>query len=134
MKTIKVKKSIDFSESSKLLIHIGNKKLHIKGFESFSLPVNPGEEVYASHLWTGSNRISYDQIKDGDLFLIRPRLGKQFAFINLVIFMICFVIFHFTKSRWSFFPLLPTVMYAGLYITILKNKYLIIELIKQELT
>jgi len=134
MKTIKIRKSIDFSENSKLLVHIGGKKIHIKGFESFSLPVNEGEEIYATHLWTSSNKISYEQIKNGDLFLIRPRLGKQFAFINLVIFLICFAIFYFTKSRWSFLPLLPTVLYAGLYITVLKNKYLIIDLIKQELT
>jgi len=134
MKTIKIRKSIDFSENSRILLYIGGKKIHLKGFESFSLPVNPGEEIYATHLWTGSNNISYDHIEDGDMFLVRPRLGKQFAFINLIIFMICFAIFYFTRWRWSFVPLLPTVLYAGLYITILRNRYLIIELIKQELT
>jgi hypothetical protein len=133
MKTIKIKKSSDLSENSKIYLHVGDKKKHIRGYESYSITINPGEEFFASHQWTSSNKYSYDQINDGSSFIIRPRLGKKFAFINLVILMICFVIFYFTRSRWSFFPLLPSAIFGGLFLTVLKDKYLIIESLSTEL-
>jgi len=133
MKTIKVRKSTDFSENSKVYLHIGGKKVHLRGYESFSFPLNPDEEIYASQQWTSSNKVSYDQVEDQSFFVIRPRLGKQFAFINLVILLICFAIFYFTRSRWSFFPFIPSIIYIGLYITLLREKYLIIESYKTKL-
>jgi hypothetical protein len=132
MKTIKIRKSTDFSENSKVYLHIGNNKMHIRGFESVSLSLSPGDKLYASQQWAKSNMVSYDQIEDEASFVIRPRLGKVFAFINLVILMICYAIFHFTRSRWSFFLLIPSLIYIALYITVLKNRYLIIELINKE--
>jgi hypothetical protein len=134
MKTIKVRKSSDFSENSKVYLHIGGKRVHIKGLESISFQISPGEELYASQQWTTSKRISYDQIVDQSVFVIRPKLGKLFAFINLVILLICFAIFYFTRSRWSFFPLLPSVVLIGLYVIILKDRFLIIESYKTELS
>jgi hypothetical protein len=133
MKTIKVRKSSDFSENSKVYLHIGGKRVHIRGLESLSFPISPGEELYASQQWTRSNKISYDQIVDQSVLVIKPRLGKLFAFINLVILLICFAIFYFTHSRWSFFLLLPSVVIIGIYVTILKDRYLKIESYKIEL-
>lgn len=133
MKTIKVRKSTDFSENSKVYLHIGVKKVHLRGYESLSLPLNPGEEIYASQQWTRSNKISYEQVENESNIFIRPRLGKQVAFINLVILLICFAIFYFTRSRWSFFPFIPSIIYIGLYLTFLRKKYLIVESYKTEL-
>jgi hypothetical protein len=36
MKTIIIRKSLDFSSNSKIYLHIGAKKIHIKGFGSYS--------------------------------------------------------------------------------------------------
>lgn len=133
MKTIKVRKSTDFSENSKVYLHMGTKKVHLRGYESFSFNVNPGEAIYATQQWTSSNRVSYEQVEDQSNYAIRPRLGKKFAFINLVILLICFAIFYFTRSKWSFFPFIPSIIYIGLYISLLREKYLIIESYRIEL-
>jgi hypothetical protein len=132
MKTIKIRKSTDFSDNSKVYLHIRNEKIHIRGFESISLSVNPGDILFASQQWAKSNKFSYDEIEDEASFVIKPKLGKVFAFINLIILMICYAIFHFTRSRWSFFPFIPSLIYIALYLTVLKNRYLIIDLIKKE--
>ena len=134
MKTVKIRKSQDFSENSKVYLHIGNKRVHIKGFESLTFPVNPGDDLYSSQQWMKSKTISYDQIDDQSMYIIRPKLGKIFAFINLIIFLICCAIFYFTHSRWSFFLLLPSVLCIALYLTVFKNRFLLIESYKAELT
>jgi hypothetical protein len=36
-------------------------------------------------------------------------------------------VFLTTKFRWSFIPILPIALYVIVYLTILKNKYLIIS-------
>jgi hypothetical protein len=127
MKTIKIKKSYDFSPNSKIYLHIGSRKVNIKGFGLFSLPVEPGEEFFASHLWTRSNKIPFEQLTNNSNYLIKPRMGKVLAFTSLIILMVCFCIFIFTKSRWSFLPLLPLAIYVGSFLTVLRNRYLIIE-------
>ena len=127
MKTVTIKKSHEFSPNSKIYVKYGTKKLHIKGFGSYSLSVNPGEEIYTTHLWTQSNRIAYDKIVDESIFEIKPRLGKILAFIGIIIFSICFCIFLFTKSRFSFIPLVLIALYVIVYLTFLKNRYLIIK-------
>jgi hypothetical protein len=132
MKTIRIKKNYEFSPNSKVLLHIGDKQVHIKGFESFSFTVDPGQEFFVSQQWTRSNKISYSQISDTSSFIIKPRLGKMLAFISLLIFAICTVIFVFTKYRWSFLPLTPVAFYVLLYLTILREKYLIIKPINEE--
>ena len=127
MKAIQIRKSSDFSENSKVYLYLGGKKIYLRGYEFYSVDINEGEELYASQQWTSSNRISYEQVKDKAKYVLYPRLGKRFAFINLVILMVCFLIFYFTKSRWSFFPFIPSIIYIGMYITILRKRYLIIE-------
>jgi hypothetical protein len=126
MKTIKIKKSYDFSANSKIYLQIGSKKMHIKGFGLFPITIEPGEDIYASHLWTRSKKMSYDQLTDSNSLIIKPRMGKLFAFIVLLILIICFCVFIFTKYRWSFIPLAPIALYVLVYISILKNRYLII--------
>src|SRR4030042_71563 len=127
MKTITIKKNIEFSANSKVYLHLGSKCIHIKGFGPFSFTVEPGEVFYASQLWTQSNRIKYDQLNNNSSFLIKPRLGKVLAFIILVVFMICTLLFLFFRSRWSYMPLMPFVIYVGLYLSFLRNSYLIIK-------
>lgn len=132
MKTIKIRKSVDFSENSKIYLHIGTKLTHIKGFGSFSLPVEQGEEFFASHLWTKSNKINYSEISDNESFIIKPRMGKVLAFATLIVFTLCTVFFLFTKNRWSYIPLVPIVIYVFLHLSILKDRYLIISPFKKE--
>lgn len=132
MKTIRIKKNYEFSPNSKVLLHIGDKQVQIKGFESFSFTVDPGQEFFVSQQWTRSNKISYSQISDISSFLIKPRLGKMLAFIALLIFVVCTVIFVFTKNRWSYLPITPVAFYILLYLTILREKYLIIKPDKEE--
>jgi predicted RND superfamily exporter protein len=127
MKTINIKKSNDFSPNSKVIIHIMEKKIHIKGFGSFSFNLEPGQEFFASQQWTQSNRIGYNQINDGSTFIIKPRLGKTLALVTLMITIVCMVIFVLTRFRWSFLPLIPIMIYVFVHITINKNKYLIIK-------
>ena len=131
MKTIRIKKNYEFSPNSKVFLHIGDKQVQIKGFESFSFTVEPGQEFFVSQQWTRSNKITYNQISDVTSFIIKPRLGKVLAFIALMIFAVCTVIFIFTKFRWSFIPLLPFALYVGLYLTVFKDRYLILELEKE---
>ncbi len=132
MKTIKIKKNHEFSPNSKIILHIGEKQMQIKGFESFSYIIEPDQEFFASQLWTRSNKIGYAQVEDGLSYIIKPRLGKVLAFISLVVFAACTILFIFTKFRWSYMPLSLIAVYVLLYLTFLKKKYLIIKCIKQE--
>ena len=132
MKTISIKKNYDFSPTSKVILHIGERKEYLKGFGSFSFTIGPDQEFYASHQWTRSNRIEYNEIGENTSFLVKPRFGKVLAFVTLLIFMICTVIFIFTRFRWSFIPLVPIAVYVLIYVTILSNKYLIIEPAKED--
>ena len=132
MKNIRIKKSNDFSAESKICLHIGAQDIAIKGFELFSFPVHEGEEVFVSHLWTRSRTLSYDQISDKKSYIIRPKLGKLLAFISIVVFMVCSVIFIFTKYRWSFLPLAPIVIYIVLYLSLFRNRYLFLESSKED--
>ena len=127
MKTIKIRKNNEFSDRSKVLLHNGSSLIHIKGFDPISFQVEPGEEIYVSQLWTQSNRIRYDKLKENSMLLIKPRLGRVLAFIILVVFTVCTVIFLFTKWRWSYIPLVPFLIYIGLYLSFFKNQYLIIK-------
>jgi hypothetical protein len=124
LKTINIKKDYDFSARSNVFIHIGQVKTHLNGFGSISIPIDQGNEIFASHLWTKSKRIRFENIEDGDSFTIKPKLSKLFAFVTLLIFAICLLIFLFTKYRFSFVPLLPILIYVLLYISVLKNRYL----------
>ena len=132
MKNIKIRKNRELSSSSKIYVHAGARKLYIKGFGEHNISINPDEEIYATHLWTGSNKIKYENINNDSSFLIRPRIGKLFVFISLVIFSICVCIFLFTKFRWSFIPLVPSAIYIFIYLSILKDRYLIIKPVKEE--
>ena len=127
MKTISIKKSYEFSPYSKIFIKYGTKNLHIKGFGSFSLSVSPGEDMYATHLWTQSNILTYDKIVDGSIYEIKPRLGKRLAYIGLTVFSICLCVFLFTKSPLSFIPLVPIALYVLIYLSVFKSRYLILE-------
>jgi hypothetical protein len=127
MKTISIKKNNEFSANSRVYVHSGSKRIHVIGYEPITLQVEPGQEFYGSQLWTQSNRLEYDQINDNSKFLIKPRLGKILAFVILVVFAICTVIFLFTRWRWSYVPLFPFVIYVGLYLSLLKNSYLILQ-------
>ena len=132
MKKITIRKSLDFSSKSKIFVHVGDKLIHIKGFKSFSIPIEKDEEFYASHLWTRSNKISYEQLTDLS-FLIKPRMGKVFAFIIMMILIVCMATFILTQFRWSFIPLVPFVIYILLYLSLFRNRYLIIQPDKEDL-
>lgn len=127
MKTIEIRKSRDFSSNSKVILHIGSSQIHIKGFGSFAVIIEPNQEFYASHQWTRSNAISFNSVTDNSTYSIKPRLGKLLAMITLLVFMVCTVVFLVTKFRWSYVPLLPIAIYVLMYLTILKNQYLIIS-------
>ena len=132
MKTYQIRKNHEFSENANVHLHIGTKQIHIKGFGSFSLSLSPGEEFFASHLWTKSNIITYEELANGSSFVIKPRLNKLLAFISFLITVGCLCLFIFTKNRWSFIPLAPIVIYVAMYLSIFKNKYLIIKQEKEE--
>ena len=127
MKNINIKKSWDFSPNSKIYLHIGPRRVHIKGFGLYSLSVEQGEDIYASHLWTKSQNITYDQLADNQSLFVKPRMGKLFAFIAFLLSMVCFCVFIFTRYWWSLMPVAPFAIYALLYTTILKDRYLIIK-------
>lgn len=132
MKTISIKKDYDFSPTGKVILHIGERKEYLKGFGPFPFTIGPDQEFYASHQWTRSNRIEYNKIGENTSFLVKPRFGKVLAFVTLMIFMVCMVIFIFTRFRWSFIPLVPIAIYVLIYVTILSDKYLIIEPAKED--
>jgi hypothetical protein len=128
MKNIKIRKSNYFSNTSKIYVIVGSRKVLINGFGSYTIPVNEGENIYASQLWTGSNRIDYNKLEEGISLLIKPRLSRLFALITGIVFLLCSVFFIFTGFRWSFLPLIPFAIYIGVYLTILRDRYLIIEI------
>ena len=127
MKTITIKKNYEFSQNSKVILHCGSKCIQIKGFGPISVSIEPGEELYATQLWTQSNRIRYDQVNDKASYVIKPRLGKMLAFIIFLVLIICIVWFIFTRSRLSVIPIVPFIIYVALYLSVLKNNYLIIK-------
>jgi hypothetical protein len=127
MKNIIIKKSNYFSGTSNIYLNVGSRKVLIKGFGSYTIPVSEGENIYASQLWTESNRIDYNRLEEGISLLIKPRLSKLFALIIGIVFLLCSIVFIFTRIRWSFLPLIPFAIYIGVYLTILRDRYLIIE-------
>ncbi len=127
MKTVEIRKNHDFSAKSKIILHIGEKEVHIKGFGLYSFELKPGETFFVSHLWTSSQKIGYTQLDQKSSFVIKPRLGKVFAWITLAIFIFCLYLLVYYKSRWSGFPLFPMAIYGGLYITVLRDRYLVIK-------
>ena len=126
MKTVIFRKSKDFSSNSKVILHLGNDKTHIRGFGSYSFSIEPNQELFASQQWVRSEVISYATVNDNTTYLIKPKLDKLLAIITLIVFFVCAIVFLTTKSRWSFIPILPIALYVIVYLTILKNKYLII--------
>jgi hypothetical protein len=127
MKNIKIKKSNYFSDTSKIYVLAGSGKVLIKGFGLYTMPINDDENISASHLWTGSNKIEYSELEEGVSLLIKPRLSRLFALIIGIVFLICSVIFILTGYRWSFLPLVPFALYVGAILTVLRDRYLIIE-------
>lgn len=127
MKNIYIKKSKVFSSNSKIILFVGERKIDIKGFGLFTISVNEGQSLFASQLWTKSNRLSYEDLHDGSTFLIKPKLGRMLALIFTITFLACSGVFILTKFKWSFVPLLPFVIYIALYLTVLKDGYLIID-------
>jgi len=128
MKTLKIRKSTQFSEDSRIMVHTGEKSMYLRGFDPRTVTVEEGQELYASHQWTESNRINYSLLEDGLTYFIKPRLSKGLALIIFLTLMACGVFFYFTMNRWSFVPLLPLALYVLTYLTFLRKKYLIIEL------
>lgn len=127
MKNIKIKKSKYFSNTSKVYVIVGSRKALIKGYGIYTVPVNEGENIYASQLWTGSNRIDYNKLEEEIPLFIKPRLSRLFALIIGVVFIFCSIVFIAARFRWSFLPLVPFAIYVGAYLTVLRNRYLIIE-------
>ena len=127
MKNVQIKKSKYFSHGSKIFVHVGSRKIHLKGFELYTVPIDEQENISVSHLWTSSSKINYDQLENGVSLVIKPRLNRFFALIVGIVFLLCLLISIFTGSRWSYIPLIPFIIYIGIYLTVLKNRYLIIE-------
>jgi hypothetical protein len=127
MKNFKIKKSNYFSNTSKIFVFAGSKKVLITGYGLYTLSINEGEKISASHLWTGSEKVDYDKIEDGISLIIKPRLTRLLALIVGCVFLLCCSIFIITRYRWSFLPLIPFVLYIVIYLTFLKDRYLIIE-------
>ena len=124
MKTFKIKKNYDLSPYSKILLHYGNRKIHVKEYDFSEITLEPGESVYASQLWTRSKKLQYEDITDNSTYIIKPQLTRLLAYIIFVISLICIVVFIFTRWRWSFIPLIPFVIYVLLFVTILYDRYL----------
>lgn len=127
MKNIRIKKSNYFSSKSKIYVHVGSRKIRIDGFGLYTIPINAGEYLFASQMWTGSDKIAYEMLDDGELLVIEPKLSRLFALIVGIIFILCSIIAILTRYRWSFLPLVPLIIYIGLYLTVLRNRYLIIK-------
>lgn len=124
MKTIILSKSNDFSPESKLILHTSSEKIHIRGFGSFTFYLNPGESFYLTHQWTSSPKLHYDDLDVENSLIVKPRLDKRFLFIVLFVLILCTIIFFLFKSRWSFLPILPFVVYILIYLSIFRRKYL----------
>jgi hypothetical protein len=127
MKNISIKKSNYFSNTSKIYVFVGSRKVLITGFGLYTIPINVGEKISASHLWTGSEKLDYDKIDESISLVIKPRLNRLLALVIGIVFLLCCAIFIVTGYRWSFLPLIPFVIYIGTYLTILKDRYLILE-------
>jgi hypothetical protein len=127
MKNISIKKSNYFSKMSKVYVLVGSKKVLIKGFELYTIPINEGEKISASQLWTGSKKIDFDKIEEGISYVIKPKLNKLLALIIGIVFIFCAILFILTRYRWSGVPLIPFAIYIIMYLTVFKERYLIIE-------
>lgn len=131
MKYISIKKSNYFSKMSQVYVLVGHKKVLIKGFELYTIPINEGEKISVSQLWTGSKKIDFDKIEEGILYVIKPKLNKFLALIVGIVFIFCAILFILTRFRWSGVPLIPFALYIIAYLTVLKDRYLIIEKTRQ---
>ena len=127
MKNIKIKKSKYFSSNSNIYVLIDSKSILIKDFGLYTIPVSEGEHICASQLWTSSKKIGYEELNEKVPLIIRPKLSRLFAIITGILFLTCSAIFIYTRYRWSYLPLVPIIVYVFAYLTILKNRYLVIE-------
>lgn len=112
---------------SQVYVLVGSKKVLIKGFELNAIPINEGEKISASQLWTGSKKIDYDKIEEGIPHVIKPKLNKLLVLIIGIVFIFCAILFILTRFRWSGVPLIPFAIYIIAYLTVLKDRYLIID-------
>jgi hypothetical protein len=127
MKNIIIRKDKYFTSESKVIVRSGSDKIWIKGYRLYTIPVDKGKCIFATHLWTGSNIIEYENLSEKVPLLIRARLGRGLALISLIVFLISVVLLVLTKSRWSVLPVIPVAIYIIAHLTILRNRYLIIE-------
>jgi hypothetical protein len=127
MKTIKIRKDNLFSANSKVFICSGTNKVHIKGYGLYALSLDAGDSIQASHLWTKSYPLKYEDLVDGSTVLIKPRFDRFFTIVVTVLFIAGICIFFLYKSRWSFIPLGIIAIYVAVYLTILKDRYLVIR-------
>lgn len=133
MKTILISKTNDFSDESKLILHIYSEKIHIKGFGSYKFSLNPGDSFYLTHQWTSSPKMYYDNLAEENSLIVKPRLDKRLLILIMVTLILCSIVFFILKSRWSFLPMIPFVVYILIYLTILRKKYLVFLTVKNNL-
>jgi len=53
MKNINIKKSITFQNTSKIYVFVGLESIN-KRIWVYTIPINEGENIIASHLWTAA--------------------------------------------------------------------------------
>ncbi len=131
MRTITVRKNNEFSANSRIYLHTDTQKIHIKGFKPYTIQIERDGKFYASHLWTQSNRTTYSQIDDNSEFIIVPRLKPELSLITLAALVLSLFLFFKTGSKWLFIPLAFCLVYIALYLTALKNRFLIIKPVKK---
>jgi hypothetical protein len=127
MKKVIIKKSKYFTSSSKIFLCLKNERILLSGFGLYTISLNEGDSFYVKQLWTRSKSISYDQVEDGSQLSVKPKLNRLLAFIIGVVFIICFIVYIYSKSRWSFTPLIPFIIYIITYLSFLRNEYLILK-------
>lgn len=127
MKNIKIKKARIFSPNSKIYVITSQSKVLITGYKPYNINVYEGELLSARQEWTGSNKIEYDKICEASQYVIKPRQNGFLVIYIAIAFIITYIVLLLTRNRFSFLLVLPIPLYIILYLTIWRNRVLIIE-------
>lgn len=123
-KTIKIRKSNDFSKSSNVLLIQNDQKVKLSSYDSIEVEILNTDIVYLRHIWTRSHKLTFSKLDDGATYEVVPILGKKFGFVFLLISSLCLILFLITNWWWFGIPLGGMGLYILVVLSLLSNRYL----------
>jgi len=126
MKTITIEKSKSL-KNAPISVWLHNKEFVLTEKIS-SIHLEPKDNVQLSQMWCKSKKYNYDFFAEGGIYIADVVLNRSIIWLTLITSFGGIVFFKYYSNNLLFFlPLALVVIYIFLYLTILKNRYLLIK-------